>query len=246
MKARLIDKVNSREFILNQGETKIGREKDNDIVLEDGAVSKRHAWILCRGNECRLFDLNSINGTKVNGQYIDKRILRDEDLIEFGNTKFHFSKSTDFSGNRKPILPVIAALVAIIAIIAVWYVTFPKAIKVREGKKSPDSAVLYKEGMKDYMNRDRDIVFLKSAIEKWNRAIELSPDSGKIRKSIDTAESELVKKAKELYISGKRLYDKGNIKGAVDSWRSVQEITDRESELWQMAEEGISKEGKDR
>ena len=76
MKARLIDKENSREFILNRNETKIGREKDNDIVLEDGAVSKRHARILCRRNECRLFDLNSTNGTKVNGHYIDKHILK--------------------------------------------------------------------------------------------------------------------------------------------------------------------------
>lgn len=80
-KAGLKDRENNREFVLNKDKTGIGREGDNDIVLEDSAVSKHHAMILHKRHEYRLFDLESTNGIKVNDEYVQKCVLNDGDRI---------------------------------------------------------------------------------------------------------------------------------------------------------------------
>ena len=62
----------------------IGRAPDNMIVIEDPSVSNRHALMELTGDAYRLKDLDSTNGTKVNGVPITETVLRFEDRVRFG------------------------------------------------------------------------------------------------------------------------------------------------------------------
>src|SRR5437762_12215842 len=61
----------------------IGRAPDNMIVIDDPSVSNRHAHLELSGETYRLKDLDSTNGTKVNGVPITETALRFEDRIRF-------------------------------------------------------------------------------------------------------------------------------------------------------------------
>lgn len=65
----------------------VGREKHNQIVVDDASVSRIHAAIQPVGNDHILEDLGSANGTIVNGTRLSRRILQHGDVMEFG--QFH-------------------------------------------------------------------------------------------------------------------------------------------------------------
>lgn len=78
-----------QRFDLPEGETRIGRSSENDIVLKDdrNTVSRQHAILTRYGNELRLRDVGSKNGTKVNGNYIPSHLetmVTDGAEITFG------------------------------------------------------------------------------------------------------------------------------------------------------------------
>lgn len=74
----------------------IGRSRESDIFLEDLAVSRLHASIISMGNgNYALRDEGSANGTKVNGQMVNKYQpypLQDGDKIQLGQTVLVFSR----------------------------------------------------------------------------------------------------------------------------------------------------------
>jgi pSer/pThr/pTyr-binding forkhead associated (FHA) protein len=67
-----------------EGSITIGRAPDNMIVIDDPSVSNRHATMELTGETYRLKDLESTNGTKVNGVPITETVLRFDDRIRFG------------------------------------------------------------------------------------------------------------------------------------------------------------------
>lgn len=72
------------------GRITLGRDKGNDIVLDERLVSRRHAVIQKIGQEYFLEDLGSTNGTKVNGQQVPPRAfvrLRLDDIVLIGRTE---------------------------------------------------------------------------------------------------------------------------------------------------------------
>src|ERR1700738_280454 len=70
------------ESELARDETHIGRAADsNDVVLDDGQVSRRHASIRRNDHEYVLIDLNSANGTFLGGQRIKEHVLRNGDVF---------------------------------------------------------------------------------------------------------------------------------------------------------------------
>ena len=76
-----------------KGTSNIGRGSDNQIVLDDPTVSRQHAWIKAEGENFRIFDVGSGNGTFVNGEQIQEpRILENGDAIRFGDAEFIFTK----------------------------------------------------------------------------------------------------------------------------------------------------------
>ncbi len=77
-----------KEFLMGAGVTTIGRTEDNFISFpQDSNVSRYHAEIESRGTEYCLIDLNSSNGTTVNGAMITGEVyLKDGDVIVLGGT----------------------------------------------------------------------------------------------------------------------------------------------------------------
>lgn len=83
-------------YLIARGSVAIGRSarSGNHLVIEsDGQISKRHARIeLDTDGQFTLYDLDSTNGTKVNGKRIDNRTLRDGDEITLGATRILFQR----------------------------------------------------------------------------------------------------------------------------------------------------------
>jgi len=75
-------------FLLTKELTTVGRGEGVDISLEDPSVSRLHAEIVKRGPHYYVSDLGlSVNGTRVNGRPIGKRLLLDGDVLSFGSAR---------------------------------------------------------------------------------------------------------------------------------------------------------------
>lgn len=81
----------SREIILDSIETNIGRQKSNEVVLNDKSVSRVHAQLINKKYYYKIRDLNSTNGSYVNGELIAEQRLKDGDKIRLGKTVLEFS-----------------------------------------------------------------------------------------------------------------------------------------------------------
>ncbi|MEW5795838.1 MAG: FHA domain-containing protein [Candidatus Zixiibacteriota bacterium] len=77
------DKVIER-VVTEKKRISIGRTNDNDIVLENRGVSRKHATIEFNNNAAVIMDNESLNGTFVNNRKISEEVLRDEDTITIG------------------------------------------------------------------------------------------------------------------------------------------------------------------
>jgi len=85
-----IDEVVIKEVQLTKDKTTLGRRPYNDIVIDNLAVSGEHAVIQMGGGEVTIEDLNSTNGTYVNGKAVKKQSLQNADSIEIGKYKIKF------------------------------------------------------------------------------------------------------------------------------------------------------------
>lgn len=85
-----IDGVVLKEVSLAKERTTLGRRPYNDIVIDNLAVSGEHAVLHMIGSDVYLEDLNSTNGTYVNAVAVQKRTLKDNDVIEVGGCRIHY------------------------------------------------------------------------------------------------------------------------------------------------------------
>ena len=116
-----IDDVVIKEVQLTKDRTTLGRRPYNDIVIDNLAVSGEHAVIQVAGEQVFLEDLNSTNGTYVNGKAIKRQQLQSGDDIEIGKYKIKFAgegASDDFDKTmvvqaRAPAAAVVAPVVAV-------------------------------------------------------------------------------------------------------------------------------------
>jgi len=75
----------------------IGRSPLNQIVIDHSTVSTQHAVLLRTGASYLLKDLNSTNGTRINGDFVTDAELKDGNTIRFGSVIAVFA-----GGYRKP------------------------------------------------------------------------------------------------------------------------------------------------
>ena len=76
-----------KQFVLNPGETSVGRSIDNDVILTDIAVSRRHFKVIAHEDgTLRLHDLGSGNGTQLNGRRVYDAPLSDGDRLGAGES----------------------------------------------------------------------------------------------------------------------------------------------------------------
>ncbi len=91
-----------KQFNLSGAETRIGRGTDQDVVLSDIAVSRRHFTVSMAGARYQINDLGSGNGTLLNGQKVNTTYLNDGDHIEIGNTVMRFNQAVEASAGGAP------------------------------------------------------------------------------------------------------------------------------------------------
>lgn len=83
------------EHAIGEPETLIGRSASADVRLSDRSISREHAAISWEGDHYVLEDLQTTNGTRLNGKRIRSGELSDRDRINLGQTEiaFHYTKS---------------------------------------------------------------------------------------------------------------------------------------------------------
>ena len=116
----------------------IGRGPDNMIVIDDPSVSNRHALLEMSGDNYRLKDLDSTNGTKVNGVPITETLLRFDDRIRFGAIDARYEP--DVRGSEP--LPELEAVEAIPAESSAAPESFSNASPFRQRSTSRDPGQL--------------------------------------------------------------------------------------------------------
>ncbi len=93
--ARLILSLDNQvlaEYNMSKERYTIGRLPDNDVRIDNPAVSGHHSLIINILNDSFLEDLNSTNGTYVNGKLIKKHALQHGDVITIGHHQLRFSE----------------------------------------------------------------------------------------------------------------------------------------------------------
>ena len=117
-----VDGTVLKEITLSKERTTLGRKPHNDIPVDNLAVSGEHAAIITILNDSFIEDLNSTNGTLVNGKPIKKHFLQNNDVIEIGKHKLKYfndapvaASAGDFEKTmiiRKPVAAAPAAVVS--------------------------------------------------------------------------------------------------------------------------------------
>ncbi|MES2643166.1 MAG: FHA domain-containing protein [Myxococcota bacterium] len=104
-------------FKLPEGETVLGRGDEADLVLPNVSVSRRHAKVTVTGREAVLEDLESQNGTEVNGVTSLKQVLKTKDVIKLGrftlvflgdtpDDRFYDGRCVDYLAPYAPAAPI--------------------------------------------------------------------------------------------------------------------------------------------
>ena len=106
-----LDGVVIKEVQITKDKTTLGRRPYNDIVIDNLAVSGEHAVLQMVGADVFIEDLNSTNGTYINGKAVKKQLLSHNDTVEIGKYKIKFmvEDGTDYEktmimkpGSRAP------------------------------------------------------------------------------------------------------------------------------------------------
>jgi len=169
--------VRGQEFALDRTEVRIGRARENDIVVDHASLSRQHARLVLEDDDWKIVDSSSANGVRINGETYAMSALRPGDLIELGHVKLRFCapgekftlpRETEpapapAESVRKPRLPAPAvALLALAlagALAAALFLKLSKPAATDDGEMSAEGAV--KAG---------DLLFLK---KEFLRALEL-------------------------------------------------------------------------
>lgn len=82
--------INGTRHPLVHSRTIIGRGSEADITVDDNGISRKHVEILWDGTKAEVNDLNSTNGSKLNGSPVSRAPLAPESVIDIGRTRIVF------------------------------------------------------------------------------------------------------------------------------------------------------------
>ena len=156
-----LDGVVIKEVQITKDKTTLGRRPYNDIVIDNLAVSGEHAVLQMVGADVFIEDLNSTNGTYINGKAIKKQLLSHNDTVEIGKYKIKYlvDESSDYEktmimrpGSAQPGMGALSALQATggssgfggLGGVASVVPTQPASIKVLNGAAAGREVVLTK------------------------------------------------------------------------------------------------------
>jgi pSer/pThr/pTyr-binding forkhead associated (FHA) protein len=110
LRIKFPEKEEPSVIALNGSRITIGRLPDNTIQIVDRVISSTHAELMFEGDHYHLRDLNSTNGTFVNGQFVTDYHLREACTIAFGTVECDFDPAAVASGAGVEALPTRAEL----------------------------------------------------------------------------------------------------------------------------------------
>lgn len=93
VRARFIrtDALGKGDLRLHSTWCRLGRAPDNDISFDNDSVSGHHAEVHYLPNgSFQVCDLDSTNGTWVNGNRVENQIIENGDIVELGEVRLHF------------------------------------------------------------------------------------------------------------------------------------------------------------
>src|SRR3954470_11609132 len=82
-------------FTISKDVASIGRANDNDIVLNDFSVSRRHAYVKREKDDWVIYDNQSTNGVRVNDKAVPSAVVQDGDQVLIGTFLLRFKEEAD-------------------------------------------------------------------------------------------------------------------------------------------------------
>jgi pSer/pThr/pTyr-binding forkhead associated (FHA) protein len=95
--------MSGRTFDLIVERTTVGRVDDNTFQIADASVSSHHAEILLRGGDIVIKDLNSTNGTFLNGEKVTEVVLKPGQTLRFGQVELRIDDGTPATSTTAPV-----------------------------------------------------------------------------------------------------------------------------------------------
>ena len=83
----LSEGLTGRSHELKAEKTTVGRVEDNTFQIPDSSVSSHHCEVLLKGSDVVIRDLNSTNGTFINGQQITEAVLKPSQILRLGQVE---------------------------------------------------------------------------------------------------------------------------------------------------------------
>ncbi|MEI6393636.1 MAG: FHA domain-containing protein [Verrucomicrobiota bacterium] len=86
---------------LKVDKTTIGRVEDNTFQIAEASVSSHHCEVLLRGNEVLVRDLNSTNGTFINGEKVSESVIKPGQILRLGQIEMRLDTDTPATTSKK-------------------------------------------------------------------------------------------------------------------------------------------------
>jgi len=193
--------VRGLDLPIERTEVRIGRARENDIVVEHPSLSRQHARLVLEDDGWKIIDSSSANGIRINGEPYAKSALRPGDVIELGHVKVRFcapgekfvappdAEESALLAGAVPKRPAIAmALIGLVmagALAGVVFLKVSKPAATDDGELSGEGAV--KAG---------DLLFHKKeflrAVELYERAAAKGENPPNLTKASDEARGQRI------------------------------------------------------
>jgi len=95
--------MTGRSHELTVDKTTIGRVEDNTFAITDPSVSSHHCEVLLKGEEVVVRDLNSTNGTYINGEKITESGLKPGQILRLGQVELRLESDVPAAASKKPV-----------------------------------------------------------------------------------------------------------------------------------------------
>jgi pSer/pThr/pTyr-binding forkhead associated (FHA) protein len=95
--------MTGRTHELKGEKTTVGRVEDNTFQIAEPSVSSHHAEVLLRGNDVIVKDLNSTNGTFINGEKVTESPIKPGQILRLGQIEMRLETDTPPASSKKPL-----------------------------------------------------------------------------------------------------------------------------------------------
>src|SRR3989442_12642002 len=95
--------MTGRTYELKVDRTTIGRVEDNTFQIAEPSVSSHHCEVLLRGTDVVVRDLNSTNGTYINGEKVTEKVIKPGQILRLGQIEMRLETDTMATPSKKPL-----------------------------------------------------------------------------------------------------------------------------------------------